>query len=519
MKLVKCVAAAVIAVTLAGCSGAKPYNAVSGLDKDKQVTIKIAIPYETNKALNTAANAFSEKYPNVSFQLQYIEDYDNNATKLFYDNAVDIILKKDVPYFEESVEDEETGEKTLTGLTADDYYYDFAADTEIDFSNTTPDLTDNYKHTRTDADGKELTYQYCYPLGGEMRGIFVNVTLLNSLGLSVPQNYDEFVACCEALKQKGYIAIQGNPATLAYGVGFAQAANTVVHNSEALKALSEAKEGVSVYFKDAFSKLYDLAVNRYVDYKAVEPTGYFVNSSEAGQSNSFLGLSVNEETYEVIKPENNSGYVAFFPYISSTETVINDLIDEYGLDTEFKFICSPLNDKSSNSPVYITPYYGICINKQSESLDWLREFINFLFQEDNIKQYAENASIIPNSTDALQYVADKYELNVDTDITLCGQINFSSDYNAFKPISNGLVSVAKCNAQKYMVALNKDADGNIQYETDEDGKQFLYLGNGETKVYKEFVGEEDTAMPGFAFCTLQYYMNALEDEFAAYRVE
>lgn len=138
---------------------------------------------------------------------------------------------------------------------------------------------------------------------------------------------------------------------------------------------------------------------------------------------------------------------------------------------------------------------------------WIREFVNFLFQEKNNKIYATDANIIPNTTDALQSVADTYDVDVDTDVTLCGQIRFSDEYNGFTPLAGGLKDVMKCSAQKYMVNLNKDENGNIRYETDESGKEYLYMGSEEeTKVYKEYVGEEDLAMPGYAFCTLDYYL-------------
>lgn len=508
--------------TFTGCAGKEQtvsYTSVSGLDTNTKATLTIAIPYETNKALNTVANAFMNKYPNVSIQLQYIEDYDKNAVQLFKENALDIILQKDLSYEEYSVEDEATGEKVPTGDNTDDYFYNFAADAEIDFSDTTPDITNNYRHSRTDESGNEIVYQYSYPLGGETRGVFVNKTLLDSYNLSVPTNYTEFIACCEALKQEGLIPVQGGGDTAAYGLGLAPAANTVVHNEAALAEMKAAEPGVSKEFEDTLSKLYELATNRYFDYKAVEESGSFLNTNELGQSECFLGLQTDKTTFEVTKPENNTGYVAFLPYISSTETVIQSLIDEYELDTEIEFICSPLNDEGTNSPVYITPYYGVCANKNSENLIWIREFVNFLFQEENNKTYAEDATIIPNTKDALEFVADKYGANKETDITLCGQIRFSDDYNGYTPLANALKNTLKCSAQKYMVNLNKDADGNIQYELDESGKEFLYMGNGETTVYKEYVGEEDTAMPGYAFCTLAYYVDLLEEDFSNYRVE
>ncbi len=511
----------VVVLALGGCKNKEKdnYSAISGLDKDKAVTLTIAIPYETNKALNTIANEFTTRYPNVTIQLKYVEDYDTNAVGLFKNNSVDIILQKDVAYTDYTTEDEDTGEKVADGTCTEDYFYNFYEDDEIDFSGTTPDISNNFRHVRVNEDGETVTYQYCYPLGGETRGVFVNVTLLKQYGLSVPSNYTEFIECCKVLKENGYIPIQGGGDTAAYGLGIAPAANRIVHNEAALEDMKNAVSGVSSEFEDTIRKLYDLASNRYFDYKAVEEMGYFATTNELGQVESFLGLKTDPDTLDIIKPENNCGYAAFLPYISSTETIIRDLINEYKLDTEIEFICSPLNDEGTNSPVYITPYYGICINKNSDNLIWEREFVNFIFNSKNNRTYAEEAAIIPNVSDALEYVADKYDVDVDTDVTLCGQIKFSDEYNGFSPIANTLKTVLKSSAQKYMVNLNKDADGNIQYETDEDGREFLYMGNGETVVYKEYVGEEDTVKKGYAFCTLDYYLDFMEGEFAKYRVE
>ncbi len=355
-------------------------------------------------------------------------------------------------------------------------------------------------------------------MGGETRGVFVNKTLLKKYDLSVPENYTEFLNCCEILKNAGLTPIQGAPNKAAYGLGLAPAANAIVHNEEAFLSMKEAKVGTCKYFEDTLNKIYSLATNRFFDYKAIEEQGYFVDTSELGQAQSFLGIQIDKTTFEVNKPENNYGNVAFFPYISSTETVIQELIDEYQLDTEFEFICSPLNEEGTNRPVYITPYYGICANKNSEELIWIREFVNFLFQEKNNKLYAENASIIPNTTDALQYVSNKYDVDADTDVTLCGQIRFSDEYNGYSPIASALTETFKCSAQKYMINLNCDADGKIGYSANEEGKECLLM-DAETEVLTEYVGPEDDAMPGYAFCTMEYYLEFMEKEFAKYRVE
>lgn len=520
-KAISAILCIVLLLALAGCAAKTQdsgYTPISGLDANKKVTLKIAIPYETNKALNTVANAFMSKYKNVSVQLEYIEDYDTNAMKLFKSGELDFILLKDTSFAEYTEKDEKTGETVPSGRTTDDYFYNFAADKDIDFSDTAAEITNNYRHIRTDKSGNEIEYQYSYPLGGETRGVFVNVSLLKQYGLSVPTNYEELLACCKTLKDNGIIPIHGSSDTAAYGLAFANAVNPIVHDEAKLEKMKNAEAGISEEFKPVLEKLYCLATNRYFDYKAVEATlGLYKLSGDMPQAQSFLGLTTNAETFEVVKPENNIGYSAFFPHYSSTGALIQSLIEKYKLGTEFTFICTPLNEKGTKSPAYITPSYGICLNKNSAELDWGREFVNFILDEKNDKLYANDAAIIPNTKDAFSIAAEKYNLDAQTDISLCGQILFSGTYNGFTPIANSVKEVVKCSAQKYMVNLNKAEDGSIQYEKDEDGKEYLLLGNGTTKVYKEYVGEEDPTMTGYAFCTLDYYADIMEKQFAKYR--
>ena len=102
-------------------------------------------------------------------------------------------------------------------------------------------------------------------------------------------------------------------------------------------------------------------------------------------------------------------------------------------------------------------------------------------------------------------------------MTLCGQIRFSSEYNGFSPLSASLRDTIKCSAQKYMLDLNRNSDGSIGYQKDENGQEILYLGNGETAVSKAYVGPEDSEKPGYAFCTLDYYLQLMEQNFSKYR--
>lgn len=514
LSIILCV---VMFVSLSGCGNKKEeetYKPIEGIDTSEQVSLKLATVFETDKALDMVINKFTEKYPNVKIQLEYVEDYDNNAMEMVKNNAVDIIFQRDISYRDTSKE--ENTETEEAPWTTDDYFYDFKQDNEIDFSHTTQKLMGNYTHTRKDENGEEITYQYSIPIGGEIRGLYVNKTFLKSLGLEVPINWNEFIDCCDKVKQAGYVPIQGNAGTAAMAIMLAHSVNDVVHDEDSLENMRQASSGVSELFHDSISDMYYLATNRYYDYKYVEEElGMFKGAQDIAQARSFLGLVRDDATYEYKTPENNYGTVAFFPYLSYVGSMIDDLIDDYKLDTEVEFIPTPTS-REGNSAIYLTPYYGICANKNSENIDWIREFVNFFFQTDMNKLYAENAGIIPNTTDAIAYMADKYGVDKDKDCASCGDIYFSNDYNGYAPLAKVLVDVSKTSAQKYMVPLNKDENGNIQYQTDENGKQYL-MTEGDKKIYKEFIGEEDPSKPGYAFCNIEYYMDELETAFAKYR--
>ncbi len=500
-------------IAFTGCTPQEKssYTPIPGLDTGKQVTLKIVIPNETDRALTLLANDFMAKYPNVNVTLEYMENYSDNAIRLMQEGEVDIILLRDITYKELENDD---GSKAMTS----DYFYDFYADAEVDLSDTNPLITGNYTHTRTDENGDAITYLYAVPLGGEVRGLFVNKTLLASLGLTVPANYPELLRCCEALRDAGYTPIQGNPSTAAVSLAIPTAARAVANDAASLEIMRSASPGVSALFEDSMSKLYELASLRYYDYKAIEENeGQFKASGEYGQSMSFLGLSSDPDTFVVSTPANNSGTVAFFPYLSSASATIKLLIEQYKLDTEFEFVPAPLNNEGEKSAVYLTPYYGLCANKNSDNLIWIREFFNFVFDEENNLRYAENAQLAPNVANAIQMIADQYGVDAEKDCIFCGTIRFSDAYNGYSPLSSGMVDVFKCSAPKYMVELVKDESGAVQYLWDDEGREYLLAGDGETKIEKESIGEEDPLRPGYAFCSFEYYMNKLEARFEKYR--
>ncbi|MFA6830270.1 MAG: extracellular solute-binding protein [Bacilli bacterium] len=479
-----------------------PYTPVSGLDIEKKVTLRIAIPTISDKGLSAVTNSFCKKYPNVNFKIDYVENYSSAADSMIKANELDIMFERGKKYSESEMEN------------TDDYYYDFYNDEEIDLSSTTDDLTGNYTYSRTENE-KTINNLYSIPVGGEVRGIYVNTSFLKSLNLSVPKTWTEFNTVCAAIKKAGYYPIQGNPSSAGVGLFTADTVSQVVNDSEKLEKFRKAEAGSSELFRSSIEKLYSLGTNRYYDYQSVEELGQFKSATEIAQVYSFLGLTLNTETFLYEKPANNIGNVAFFPYYSSVgPNSISYLLNQYDMETEYTFIPTPTSD-DGNNPLYLTPYYGICANKHSSNLVWIREFVNYFMSEKINKLYAQESGIIPNSKDAISYMAEKYSVNKKSCI-VCGTINFSETYNGFTPIQSVLTDASKCSAKKYMPKLNKDENGNITYLLDTDGKEYL-TNDKKQIIYKEYVGQEDPLLPGYAFCTVDYYMNIFENKLANYR--
>lgn len=508
----------VMLLSFAGCGKSK-YRAIKGLNTEEEVTIRIAIPTKTDVALNSLCNDFMKKYPNVTINLQYVENYTKNAETLFRNNEIDFFLQRGKNYAESKNTDEVTGETTVS--SSEDFYYNFYQDPDIDFSGTNPLLMGNYTHNRQDENGNEVTYLYSVPLGGETRGFFVNKAFLKSRNMEIPKNYTEFLDCCSKLLEAGFIPIQGNPSSASYAIGLPQIAREVVNDEEGYELLKSSGEGVSELFRDTMEKIYEITTKGYYEYKKMEEQGLYTTVTEEGLAMNFLGLTIDDD-FVVSKPENNIGTGAFFPYISSAGSVFRSLIKEYSLDSDIEFILTPLNDASENSSAYVTLYYGLCANKNSENLEWLREFVNFACFPENNEKYAKEAGIISNTKDAIKALAKQYGIN-ETDCIFCGRILFRDDYNAYTPISKGLISICKLNAGKYMVKLEKDENNQIVFKKDSEGREYLPLNNEklgtekETMIYREFVGEESERNPGLAYCTLEYYMDLMESNFEQYR--
>ena len=172
-----------------GCSSTPKYQVNSQLDTSKQITLKIAGSSADFKAMETMTQKFTEIYPNCKVEYEYLQDYQETLFKRLdvQNNSVDMFVTDNIQ------------------KTSANYPYAlelFSHSDKLDLSNTSQELLDNYKLTDSDTD--EI---YAVAMGIEVRGLYVNKTLLDSLGLKIPENREEFLDSCRVLSEHGSNAV------------------------------------------------------------------------------------------------------------------------------------------------------------------------------------------------------------------------------------------------------------------------------------------------------------------------
>ncbi len=425
--------AALALCSFSGC--AKGYKARTDLPKE-EVTLIVAGSWTDCRALDETAKLFNEVYPNCTIAYEYMQDYYAALPKRMNGaDAVDLFFTTNIQADSEMLP----------------YVLDLNSCENLDLSETFAGLIENFTFREESGENTKL---YAIPLGAEMRGMYVNVTLLKSLGLEVPTNQSELLHDCEVLKENGYIPMHGNPSNFAQMLIYPWLANTVANaaDPEAMHATVAACEpGMSELFREQFAFLYSLVENGYYDYKtAQEKFNLFVDASDPASSRDFLNIAESGESY--IK-KDDVGQVAFLPGAMSMKNVVDKTKEDYHSEIEYVFIPAPVSNEGGFA--YLSPAHGIAANKNSANLDFAVEFLNFLFKQSNNEVFAKAFNVIPNTAKAFDYIKTLYDLP-ESRICHLGQVTF--DYGFYELVKPTLANISKCNNPKYM---KDDGSGNL----------------------------------------------------------
>lgn len=408
-------------------SSSSSYQVKKELLQAENTTLKLTGNTSSFKAMESVISSFHTLYPNCSIEYEYVQDYDKSMlTRLSNNDDVDLFV--------------------TNNITADSKYLPYALELSshsdaLSLADTYPGLIHNFTIS---GDNGGL---YAIPFGGEVRGMYVNTTLLNSLGLSVPNNYEELLSCCSTLLENGYIPIQGNPSNFAVMLMYPYFANIIANASsyqETYDKVNNREAGISSLFKDPMAHLYTLVEKSYYNYKTVETDlKFFTDSTEYTAALNFLNI-VTDSSGNSTKIDD-IGQVAFMPGVMSLKNTLDKTKDNYHSAIEYQFILSPTADDGGFA--YLSPSAGIAINKNSTKTAWALEFLNYLFSKDINKSFAQEQNIIPNTADALDIINQTFEIDA-SHISQLGQVTF--DYVFYDVIKKALTDVCKGNNPKYM---------------------------------------------------------------------
>ncbi len=426
---------AVIIGILAGC--AKNQRTEESVPTEK-VVLTVAGGWPECRALDIAAGKFMEEYPNCTVSYEYLQDYYPSLEKRM-DGASAVDL-----FFTTNIQD---------GSAMLPYALDLNSCEDLDLSHTFKGLIDNFSFRESGA-GEEKKL-YAIPLGAELRGLYVNKTLLDSLNLEVPTNQASLLEACQVLKDNGYIPFHGNPGEFSQTLLYPWICNLIANAADpqaTYTRVNTRQPGVSELFREPYAFLYQLVENDYYDYKTAQnEQGLFVENSDEYYARYFLNILEQEDGTPA--KVDDVGQIAFMPAPMSLQGLLEKTKEDYHSEIEYVFMLTPVGEDGGYA--YISPAHGIAANQNSANVDWSIRFLDFLFQPENNTLFTEAFHVIPNTEKAFSYVKTLYDVP-ENRISELGQVTF--DYGFYDLILQSMVDLSKANNPKYM---QDDGNGNL----------------------------------------------------------
>lgn len=448
LSLILC---ALLLLSLGGCKSDENeggYQKKSSLDTNEQVTLRIASSQNPWTEMDSVIAKFEAVYPNCTVVCEPIENYTDNLTlRLDQDEKkIDIFptvnITKDTKY----------RDKALNLISEESAKI-------LDLSGANAGLVRNFRDTTVE------NTQLAIPYGAEMRGMYVNKTLLKKYDLAVPKTRAELLHCCEVLYAAGLVPLQSDAGSFAQQLLYPYICNSVVNGGnyqQMYDAIENTESGISEYFRDAYTFLYDLVQKGYYDYDRVKAETPYTFDGNAVKALDFLNIiKVSEDVYE---KKDDIGGIAFITSTQAFGLELEKAKSDYHSEIEYEFILSPVGQDGGCA--YLSPADGLAINKNSDHVTWALEFLNFFFTPEINKAFAKEAGKIPNTSDAL------LQFDVPADRTSdVGQMTFS--YPFYKTVTTlmcagyeDMIGMSKMNAKKHMTD-NGDGTYSIKYSLED----------------------------------------------------
>jgi len=349
------ICAAAACMIFSGCSAEIESGFVPKMNQNEYAEITVNGGWANFEALEAVAADWNAVYPNVSINYSRVDDYNNLLGALVTsENAPEIIM-----------------------FSVDDYYANKSEiiDSLLDLSEAGLN-TEIYSEKQLESsaiDGKMCVLNW----GVRAPGFVVNKTLLDNLGLKVPQTRSELMNVCEKLKESGYTPIQGCSQSFYKNIMknecdfeiFGSASSDKVR-----KTLSTAEKGCGECFLNEFETMISLTESGYISASANDAIADVYEQSILhffeGQT-PFLCFTT-EGFSGMKKRESKSAYFTQNPF-------------------EYQFVALPLCE--NEAVLSISSFGSLAVVKNSENADWAKEFIRFVCRRDNINKMASTKGV------------------------------------------------------------------------------------------------------------------------------
>jgi len=247
------------------------------------------------------------------------------------------------------------------------------------------EVADSVKPVVTDAGGKLLAL----PMDIDVSGMIYSRTILQQLGLPVPETWEQFLAACEAIKKAGYtpIAVAGKEQSDIAGMLSRVSLSLLVQSGSGHKS---AFEQGSFDWKE-FGAVTDFVLN-------LKAQGYF-NADY---------LTADKATIYSEFAKNN---VAFA--FQSNQTIAE--IKKLNPDADVSMMRIPVGDGSAKPFLISGERDSVGVWKDTKHPEQALAFIDYLAQPDNVRKIAEAYSLpaglngVEVDLGTLQGVFDQYQ--------------------------------------------------------------------------------------------------------------
>lgn len=361
-----------LAGCLTGCGSSAPAASQSeartagfapSMDTSASLTLEVYGSWSNFEALEAVAADWNELYPNVLINYTRINDYNKEL-----DGLVSSPDKPDIVTF---------------GTTS--YYVnkEHLASCLLDLSDIGLDTSVFRSGVLSSAmyDGRMLALNW----GMLAPGFVVNNDLLESLGLEVPSTHEEFVTVCDALKEAGYVPIQGCYINvyrhLLTNDRDARLASEA--DQEALyQMFDEVQPGCGKYFDREFQTMFQLRDKGIFDHELNLGIADIYDSSilHFFEGSTPFFCSTTEMVSGMKKRESKSEAFTAHPF-------------------RYSFVSLPVeNETPALSQSAIT---GLAIVKDAPHADWAAEFLRFACSETELNKMA-SVKGVPGLTSSAQ---------------------------------------------------------------------------------------------------------------------